>query len=140
VGCAVFTALLEAGFLFVRRGYEVSWTLGNNFNPTMLDALLGVISKQGTSLPGKNVASARARTIAVAGYPLLGGRRGCQTRSAPRHRHLAAASRRHGPIARRTSARASSQAALSLARSASRARVKAATAVSIGIHTSTSLS
>jgi methionine sulfoxide reductase heme-binding subunit len=40
VGCAVFTALLEAGFLFVRRGYELSWTLGNNFNPAMLDVFV----------------------------------------------------------------------------------------------------
>jgi methionine sulfoxide reductase heme-binding subunit len=40
VGCAVFTALLEAGFMFVRRGYELSWTLGNNFNPAMLDVFV----------------------------------------------------------------------------------------------------
>jgi methionine sulfoxide reductase heme-binding subunit len=40
VGCAVFTALLEAGFLFVRRGYELSWTLGNNFNPEMIDVFV----------------------------------------------------------------------------------------------------
>jgi hypothetical protein len=40
VGCAVFTALLEAGFLFVRRGYELSWTLGNNFNPAMIDVFI----------------------------------------------------------------------------------------------------
>jgi sulfoxide reductase heme-binding subunit YedZ len=40
VGCAVFAALLEAGFLFVRRGYELSWTLGNNFNPAMLDVFV----------------------------------------------------------------------------------------------------
>jgi methionine sulfoxide reductase heme-binding subunit len=40
VACAVFTALLEAGFLFVRRGYELSWTLGNNFNPAMLDVFV----------------------------------------------------------------------------------------------------
>jgi methionine sulfoxide reductase heme-binding subunit len=40
VGCAVFTALLEAGFLFVRRGYELSWTLGNNFNPAMIDVFV----------------------------------------------------------------------------------------------------
>jgi hypothetical protein len=46
------------------------------------------------------------------------------------------ARRRHRPIARRTSARASSQTVLSLARSASRARDKAATAASIGNHTS----
>jgi methionine sulfoxide reductase heme-binding subunit len=39
-GCAVFTALLEAGFLFFRRGYELSWTLGNNFNPAMLDVFV----------------------------------------------------------------------------------------------------
>jgi sulfoxide reductase heme-binding subunit YedZ len=40
LGCAVFTALLEAGFLLVRRGYELSWTLGNNFNPAMLDVFV----------------------------------------------------------------------------------------------------
>jgi methionine sulfoxide reductase heme-binding subunit len=40
VGCAVFTALLEAGFLLGRRGYELSWTLGNNFNPAMLDVFI----------------------------------------------------------------------------------------------------
>jgi sulfoxide reductase heme-binding subunit YedZ len=39
-GCAVFTALLEAGFLFVRRGYELSWTLGNNFDPAMIDVFI----------------------------------------------------------------------------------------------------
>jgi methionine sulfoxide reductase heme-binding subunit len=32
VACCVFTALLEAGFLWGRRGYEPSWTLGNNFS------------------------------------------------------------------------------------------------------------
>jgi methionine sulfoxide reductase heme-binding subunit len=33
----VFAALLEAGALWVRRGYEVSWTLGNNFSLASLD-------------------------------------------------------------------------------------------------------
>ncbi len=37
VASCLFTALLEAGFLWVRRGYELSWTLGQNFNPDMLD-------------------------------------------------------------------------------------------------------
>jgi sulfoxide reductase heme-binding subunit YedZ len=37
VACSVFAALLEAGFLLGRRGYELSWTLGNNFSLTMLD-------------------------------------------------------------------------------------------------------
>jgi methionine sulfoxide reductase heme-binding subunit len=37
VGSSVFTALLEAGWLFGRRGYEMSWTLGNNFTLTALD-------------------------------------------------------------------------------------------------------
>ena len=37
VACGIFTALLEAGFLLGRRGYELSWTLGNNFSLTMLD-------------------------------------------------------------------------------------------------------
>jgi methionine sulfoxide reductase heme-binding subunit len=40
LGCAVFTALLEAGFLLVRRGYELSWALGNNFNPAMIDVFV----------------------------------------------------------------------------------------------------
>ena len=40
IGCAVFAALLEAGFLLARRGYELSWTLGNNFNPAMLDVFV----------------------------------------------------------------------------------------------------
>ena len=31
------TALLEAGFLWARRGYEVPSSLGNNFNPAMLE-------------------------------------------------------------------------------------------------------
>jgi hypothetical protein len=53
---------------------------------------------------------------------------------------LSQAPRGHRPITRCTSARASSQAILSLSRSASRARDKAATAVSIGSHTSTSVS
>jgi methionine sulfoxide reductase heme-binding subunit len=37
VACAAFTALLEAGFLWARRGYEPSWTLGNNFSLAYLD-------------------------------------------------------------------------------------------------------
>jgi sulfoxide reductase heme-binding subunit YedZ len=37
IGSSLFTAFLEAGFLWGRRGYEVSWTLGNNFNPAMLE-------------------------------------------------------------------------------------------------------
>jgi len=37
VACGVFTALLEAGFLLARRGYELSWTLGNNFSLSFLD-------------------------------------------------------------------------------------------------------
>jgi len=37
VASCLFTALLEAGCVFARRGYELSWTLGNNFNPAMLD-------------------------------------------------------------------------------------------------------
>jgi sulfoxide reductase heme-binding subunit YedZ len=37
VTSCLFTALLEAGFLWGRRGYEPSWTLGNNFNPAMLE-------------------------------------------------------------------------------------------------------
>jgi methionine sulfoxide reductase heme-binding subunit len=37
VACSIFTALLEAAFLWGRRGYEWSWTLGNDFSLTMLD-------------------------------------------------------------------------------------------------------
>jgi sulfoxide reductase heme-binding subunit YedZ len=37
VASCLFTAFLEAGFLWGRRGYEVSGTLGNNFNPAMLE-------------------------------------------------------------------------------------------------------
>src|SRR5262249_14274921 len=33
----VLTALLEAGWLWGRRGYELSWTLGNNFSLAALD-------------------------------------------------------------------------------------------------------
>jgi hypothetical protein len=33
----VFAALLDAGVLWIRRGYEVSWTLGNNFSLASLD-------------------------------------------------------------------------------------------------------
>jgi methionine sulfoxide reductase heme-binding subunit len=40
LGCAALTGLLEAGFLFARRGYELSWTLGNNFNPAMIDVFI----------------------------------------------------------------------------------------------------
>ena len=36
VSC-LFTAFLEAGFLWARRGYGLSSTLGNNFNLAMLD-------------------------------------------------------------------------------------------------------
>jgi sulfoxide reductase heme-binding subunit YedZ len=36
LACLV-TAFLEAGFAWVRRGYEPSWTLGNNFNLDMLE-------------------------------------------------------------------------------------------------------
>jgi methionine sulfoxide reductase heme-binding subunit len=34
---SIATALLEAGFLWGRRGYEPSWTLGNNFSLAALD-------------------------------------------------------------------------------------------------------
>jgi sulfoxide reductase heme-binding subunit YedZ len=34
---ALFTALLEAGTMWAVRGYELSWTLGNNFNLAYLD-------------------------------------------------------------------------------------------------------
>ena len=37
VAACFFTAFLEAGFLWGRRGYELAWTLGNNFNPAMLE-------------------------------------------------------------------------------------------------------
>jgi sulfoxide reductase heme-binding subunit YedZ len=33
----VFTALLEAGCFWAVRGYEPSWTLGNNFNPALFE-------------------------------------------------------------------------------------------------------
>jgi sulfoxide reductase heme-binding subunit YedZ len=63
VGCAIFTALLEAGFLFVRRGYELSWTLGNNFNPAMLD----VFVPPAWQVLGMGLAV----TLAAAGYRVL---------------------------------------------------------------------
>ena len=37
VAACLFTAFLEAGFLLGRRGYALSGTLGNNFNPAMLE-------------------------------------------------------------------------------------------------------
>jgi len=37
VASCVFTALLEAGCFWARRGYEPSWTLGNNFSLAILD-------------------------------------------------------------------------------------------------------
>jgi sulfoxide reductase heme-binding subunit YedZ len=37
VASCLFTAVLEAGFLWGRRGYGLSGTLGNNFNPAMLE-------------------------------------------------------------------------------------------------------
>jgi sulfoxide reductase heme-binding subunit YedZ len=37
VASCLFTAFLEAGFLWGRRGYGLSGTLGNNFNPAMLE-------------------------------------------------------------------------------------------------------
>jgi len=37
LGSGVVTALLEAGFAFGRRGYELTWTLGNNFTLVPLD-------------------------------------------------------------------------------------------------------
>jgi methionine sulfoxide reductase heme-binding subunit len=36
-GACVFTAGLEAGTIWSRRGYELSWTLGNNFSLSTLD-------------------------------------------------------------------------------------------------------
>jgi methionine sulfoxide reductase heme-binding subunit len=63
LGCAVFTALLEAGFLFVRRSYELSWTLGNNFNPAMLD----VFVPPAWQVLGMGLAVA----LAAAGYRVL---------------------------------------------------------------------
>jgi methionine sulfoxide reductase heme-binding subunit len=37
VASSLFTALLEAGFLWTRRGYDPMATLYNNFNPAMLE-------------------------------------------------------------------------------------------------------
>jgi methionine sulfoxide reductase heme-binding subunit len=37
VAACLLTALLEAGFMWGRRGYDVAGTLANNFNPTMLE-------------------------------------------------------------------------------------------------------
>jgi hypothetical protein len=37
LGSSLFTALLEAAFLWGRRGHEPSWTLGNNFSLAYLD-------------------------------------------------------------------------------------------------------
>jgi methionine sulfoxide reductase heme-binding subunit len=37
VASCLFTALLEAGFMWARRGYEPSSTLANNFNPVMFE-------------------------------------------------------------------------------------------------------
>ena len=37
VASCLFTAFLEAAFLWARRGYDVPGTLGNNFNPAMLE-------------------------------------------------------------------------------------------------------
>jgi len=37
VASCLFTALLEAGFIWARRGHEPLWTLGNNFNLAMLE-------------------------------------------------------------------------------------------------------
>ena len=37
MAACLFTAFLEAGFLLGRRGYALSGTLGNNFNPAMLE-------------------------------------------------------------------------------------------------------
>jgi methionine sulfoxide reductase heme-binding subunit len=37
VGSCVFPALLDAGCVWARRGYEPSWTLGNNFSLATLD-------------------------------------------------------------------------------------------------------
>ncbi len=37
VASCLFTALLEAGFLWSRRGYDPLETLDNNFNPAMLE-------------------------------------------------------------------------------------------------------
>jgi sulfoxide reductase heme-binding subunit YedZ len=37
VASCLFTALLEAGWVWGRRGYEPSWTLGNNFSLAILD-------------------------------------------------------------------------------------------------------
>jgi sulfoxide reductase heme-binding subunit YedZ len=37
VGSCLFTALLEAGFQWGRRGYDPAGTLANNFNPAMLE-------------------------------------------------------------------------------------------------------
>jgi sulfoxide reductase heme-binding subunit YedZ len=37
VASCLFTALLEAGFMWGRRGYDLTETLANNFNPAMLE-------------------------------------------------------------------------------------------------------
>jgi sulfoxide reductase heme-binding subunit YedZ len=37
VASCLFTAFLEAGWLLGRRGYELSWTLGNNLTLSALD-------------------------------------------------------------------------------------------------------
>ena len=75
VASCLFTALLEVGFLWGRRGYEPSWTLGNNFSLTMLDVgippawqvlafgLLFALGAAGRQALGVRRASVEARQI-----------------------------------------------------------------------------
>ena len=64
LGLSVFTALLEAGFLWGRRGYEPSSTLGNNFSLAYLDNI-------GVSPAWQVLAFGLAFALAAAGREVL---------------------------------------------------------------------
>ncbi len=74
VACCIFTALLEAGFLLGRRGYELSWTLGNNFSQSMLDV--------GVPPAWQVLAFGLAAVVGAAVGQTLRGRTGIEARQA----------------------------------------------------------
>jgi sulfoxide reductase heme-binding subunit YedZ len=74
VGSCLFTALLEAGFLWGRRGYDPAGTLANNFNPAMLEI--------GVPAPWQVLAFGLVFTLAALAVALGAGREALRVKAA----------------------------------------------------------
>jgi sulfoxide reductase heme-binding subunit YedZ len=72
VAACLFTAFLEAWCFWAVRGYEPSWTLGNNFNPTLFELgvppawqVLGFGLLFAFVAAGRNALDARSERLAI---------------------------------------------------------------------------